>query len=237
MENEPVYLKDSYLRECDAKVISVKDGKFAVLSENLFYPRGGGQPYDTGKILRGEEEFAVVFAGKFEGIISHEIDRTGLQEGDSVHCVLNWERRYKLMRSHTAAHALAAILNRKTGALITGNQIEEDKVRFDFSLEKFERETFEECVREANELFGKGAGVKTYYLAREEAMKIPGIVKLAGALPPSVENLRIVEIEGVDLQADGGTHVKDLKEIGEIEIVKMENKGKENRRVYFRLKS
>ncbi|PIN84356.1 alanyl-tRNA editing protein AlaX, partial [Candidatus Micrarchaeota archaeon CG11_big_fil_rev_8_21_14_0_20_47_5] len=119
MDSEPLYLKDSYVKECQAKVVSVKDGKFAVLDANLFYPRGGGQPQDTGKLVRGGEEFSVLFAGKFEGKISHEVDREGLKEGDSVHCILNWERRYRLMRSHTAAHTLATILNKKTGALIT----------------------------------------------------------------------------------------------------------------------
>ena len=235
MENEPIYLKDSYAKECDAKVISVKDGKFITLDTNLFYPKGGGQPHDTGKLVRGEDEFKVVFTGKFEGKISLELDKEGLSEGEQVHCILDWGRRYKLMRSHTAAHVLASILNKDTGALITGNQIEEDKVRFDFSLENFDRVVFEGCIKKANDRFLQDVAIKTYYLPREEAMKIEGIVKLANALPPSIQTLRIVQIGEIDIQADGGTHLQNLKEVGQIELIKAENKGKSNRRIYFKL--
>ena len=236
-ENEALYLIDSYLKECDATVESVKDGKFVVLDKTIFYPRSGGQPNDTGKLIRkGNEEFNVVFVGKFDGRVSHEVDKEGLGPGDRIKCVIDWERRYTLMRYHTAAHVIASIVNRSTGALITGNQLEVDKTRFDFSLENFDREQFNQLVKEANETLQKDIEIKTYSLPRAEAMKIPGIVKLAGALPPSIEVLRIVEIPGVDIQADGGTHVKNLKEVGQIEIVELVNKGKANRRVYFKLK-
>ncbi|MFB3888524.1 MAG: alanyl-tRNA editing protein AlaXM [Candidatus Bathyarchaeia archaeon] len=230
-----LYLSDSYMRECDAQVVSVKDGKYVVLDQTIFYPKGGGQPHDVGKILRNNEEFSVVYVGKFSGEISHEIDHLGLQAGDRVRCILNWERRYKLMRSHTAAHALAALLNQGTGALITGNQLEEDHVRFDFSLETFDKQVLETYLNKANELFTEDIPVRWYELPREEALKIPGVVKMAEAFPPDLPVLRIVEIVGVDRQADGGTHVKNLKEVGRIELVKTENKGKNNRRIYFRL--
>ena len=231
-----LFLIDSYLKETQAKVVSVKDGKCVILNQTIFYSKGGGQPYDTGKIIKGKEIYNVVYVGKFSGEISHEVDHTGLQTGDEVTCVLNWDRRYKLMCSHTAAHVLASLLNKETGALITGNQLEEDHVRFDFSLEKFDRELLEEYLEKANKLFGTDVAVKWYELPREEAMKISGIVKMASAFPPDLPVLRIVEITGVDKQADGGTHVRNLKEIGKIELIKTENKGKNNRRIYFRLK-
>jgi misacylated tRNA(Ala) deacylase len=136
--SKALFLSDSYLKESFDTVVSVKDGKYVTLDQTIFYAKGGGQPYDTGKIIRHTEVFNVVYVGKFSGEISHEVDRAGLQPGDKVHSVLDWERRYKLMRSHTAAHVLAALLNKGTGALITGNQLEEDHVRFDFNLEKFE---------------------------------------------------------------------------------------------------
>ena len=232
---EALFLEDSYLKECGADVVSVKDGKYVVLDQTIFYPKGGGQPWDSGKITREDEMFKVVYVGRFSGEISHEVDRAGLRQGDEVHCVLDWERRYKLMRSHTAAHVFASLLCKGTGALITGNQLEEDKIRFDFSLERFDREILKTYIDKSNELFKKDIPVKWYVLPREEALKIPGIIKMAEALPPDVPFLRIVEIVGVDKQANGGTHVKNLKEVGQIEFLEAQNKGKHNRRVYFAL--
>ncbi len=230
-----LYLEDSYLRECDATVVSVKDEKYVVLDQTIFYPKGGGQPWDIGTIIKENKTYNVVYVGKFSGKISHEVDQTGLKKGNKVHCVLNWQRRYKLMRSHTAAHVFASLLCKGTGALITGNQLEEDKVRFDFSLEKYDREILGDYIDETNKLLKKDIPVKWYELPKEEALKIPGVIKMAEALPPDIPKLRIVEIAGVDKQADGGTHVKNLKEVGQIELLKTENKGKNNRRVYFKL--
>jgi misacylated tRNA(Ala) deacylase len=230
-----LFLVDSYLKESEATVVSVKDGKYVILDQTIFYAKGGGQPHDTGKIIKGDEVYNVVYVGKFSGEISHEVDHAGLQPGDKVRCVLNWERRYKLMRSHTAAHVLASLLNQGTGALITGNQLEEDHVRFDFSLEEFDRSVLEAYLEKANKLFGTDVPVKWYDLPRKEAMKIPGVVKMAGAFPPDLPVLRIVEIVGVDKQADGGTHVKNLREVGQVQLLKTENKGKNNRRIYFKL--
>ncbi|UCE57296.1 MAG: alanyl-tRNA editing protein [Candidatus Bathyarchaeota archaeon] len=230
---DALYLRDSYLKECDAIVISVKDGKHIILNQTIFYPRGGGQPWDTGTMTRENRTYNIVYVGKFSGEISHEVDHAGLREGDTIHCILNWERRYKLMRSHTAAHVFASLLCKGTDALVTGNQLEEDKVRFDFSLEKYDRETPNNYIDEANKLFRRDTPVKWYELPKEEALKIPGVIKMAKALPPDIPKLRIVEIVGVDKQADGGTHVKNLKEVGRIELLKTENKGKNNRRIYF----
>jgi misacylated tRNA(Ala) deacylase len=230
-----LFLIDSYLKESDATVVSVNDGKYVILDQTIFYAKGGGQPHDTGKMIKGNEVYNVVYVGKFSGEISHEVDHAGLQPGDKVRCVLNWERRYKLMRSHTAAHVLASLLNKGTGALITGNQLEEDHVRFDFNLEEFDRSVLEAYLEKANKLFGTDVPVKWYDLPREEAMKIPGVVKMAGAFPPDLPVLRIVEIVGVDKQADGGTHVKNLREVGQVQLLKTENKGKNNRRIYFKL--
>lgn len=229
------YMEDSYLKECDATVKSVNE-KLIVLDSNLFYPKGGGQQCDTGKLLVSGLEFRVLNVYKKDGELLHEVDKEGLKEGDKVHCVLDWERRYKHMRSHTAGHVLASIFHKEAGVLITGNEIAEDKVRFDFALENFDRAVLENCIKRANEELKKDCELKFYTLPREEAMKIEGVVKLANALPPSVQKLRIVEIPGIDLQADGGTHVKNLKEVGEIELIKLENKGKNNRRIYFKLK-
>lgn len=235
---EALYLDDSYMKECDGKVESVKDGRYVVLNRTIFYPKGGGQPDDRGEIIRKNDgqKFKVISIKKFEGGIIHEVDKDGLKEGDGIVCILDWERRYKLMRMHTAAHVLAGgVLYKKYGALITGNELDVEKSRFDFNLQDFNRELLEKAVEEANKILERGGEIKTYYMPRAEAMKNPEMVKLAGALPPDIDPLRIVEITGVDVQADGGTHVKNLREVGKIEIVKLENKGKDNRRVYFKL--
>ncbi len=228
-----LYMNDSYLKEFEAVVESVKDDKFIVLDRSAFYPSGGGQPHDTGSMICNGEEYPVVYVGKFSGQISHEVSKPGLKVGDKIMGKINWDRRYKFMRMHTAAHLVSSIFHNKMGALITGNQIDEEKTRIDFNMENFDREKILEYIGVANELIKQDLPVKVYSLPREEAMKIPGVVKLAGALPPDVAELRIVEIPNVDLQADGGTHVKSLAEIGTIEFVKAENKGKDNRRVYY----
>jgi misacylated tRNA(Ala) deacylase len=230
-----LYLEDSYGKECDSLVVSIKDGRFVVLDQTVFYPKGGGQPWDTGKMVRENEDYNVTYVGKFAGEISHEVDHAGLKVGDKVHCSLDWKRRYRLMRSHTAAHVFASLLCTGVGVLVTGNQLEEDKVRFDFSLEKFDRGILEDYINKANQLFNEDIPVKWYELPREEALKISGVIKMAEAFPPDIPRLRIVEIVGVDKQADGGTHVRNLKEVGHITLLKTENKGKSNRRVYFTL--
>jgi misacylated tRNA(Ala) deacylase len=231
----PLYLDDAYLKECEATVSAVNDSKYIILDKTIFYPKGGGQSYDTGIITKESDIFNVVYVGKFSGETSHEIDRPGLNVGDKVRCKIDWERRYKLMRSHSAAHTLITILCNKTKALVTGNDLTTDKTRFDFNIENFDRDIFMSCIDEANDLFKKNIPVKTYELPREEALKIPGVVKMAEALPPQISKLRIVEIEGLDRQADGGTHVKNLNEVGQIEFMKAQNKGKNNRRVYYRI--
>ncbi|MBI3027666.1 alanyl-tRNA editing protein [Candidatus Woesearchaeota archaeon] len=231
-----LYMDDSYLKEFEAAVESVKDDKYVVLDKTAFYPTGGGQPHDNGTIVCNGEEYPVVYVGKFSGQISHEIAKPGLKVGDQVSGSINWERRYKFMRMHTAAHLLISIFNKESNVLITGNQIDEEKTRIDFNMENFDRNKIMSYIEQANQIIKQDLPVKNYYLPREEAMKIAGVVKLAAALPPNVDTLRIVEIPGIDIQADGGTHVKSLSEIGTVELVKAENKGKDNRRVYYTVK-
>jgi len=139
------------------------------------------------------------------------------------------------MRSHTAAHLFASLLCNGTGALVTGNQLETDKIRFDFSLEQFDPGVLQKYVDETNQLLSRDVPVRSYELPREEALKIPGVVKMAEAFPPDIPRLRIVELVDLDKQADGGTHVRNLNEVGQIKLLKTENKGKNNRRIYFTL--
>src|SRR3989338_7160415 len=230
---QALYMDDMYLKEFEAIVESVKDDKYVVLDRTAFYPVSGGVVHDTGILIRDGEVFHVVYVGKFDGNVSHEVSKPGLKVGDKVTGKIDWDRRYKLMRLHTTAHLLAAIMHNKAKALITGNQIEIDKARMDFSLEEFDRNKIDEYVALANTLVRKGAAVKLGYMKREEALRIPDMVKLANKMPPEVDVFRTIEIEGIDKQADGGCHVSDIREIGKIELVKVKNKGKSNRRLYF----
>ena len=232
---EFLYLKDSYLKEFDAKIVAINDNSIE-LDKTVFYPTGGGQPNDIGVISSNGSELQVIDVKKQEDKILHYLSpQIRLTADSQIIGKIDWDRRYKFMRMHTASHIIASVFHQKHRALITGNQIGLEKTRFDFSLEGFNRQKIEECIDEANSLIRKNADINVYFLKSEEAMKIPNIVKLAGALPPNLQTLRIVEIEDIDTQADGGTHVKNTKEIGKIELLKMENKGKSNRRVYFKL--
>lgn len=234
MGTELLYMDDCYLREFDAEVVSL-DGKRVQLDRTAFYPSGGGLPCDTGKLLRGNDEFEVVEVKKEGSLVWHTLKDHELVKGDKVRGLLDWEKRYRVMRMHTALHALIAVLNTKHGVLVTGNNVSYDRSRVDVNLERPDRELVEEAINETNRLLAEGRLVKIYYMEREEAMKIPGIVKLAKALPPDIKRLRIVEIEGIDVQADGGPHVRNTSEIGQIVFLDMENKGRNNRRIYFTL--
>lgn len=231
-----LYMDDSYLRSWKTKISSISDGKFVVLGQTAFYPKGGGQPWDEGFIIRENEKFKVVYVGKFSGKISHEVDKPGLQEGDEVSCELDWDRRYTYMRYHTASHLISNILYRRADAKITGNQIEMDKTRMDFSMVDYSPEKLRAYVDEANEIIEKNLPITVDYMSRQEVLGKPELARLAIGLPENLKEFRIVNIGNIDKQVDGGTHVNHLSEIGKIEIIKTVNKGKNNRRLYFILK-
>ncbi len=229
METKALYLDDSYLRTFDAVVVDV-DESGVYLDRTAFYPRSGGQPSDTGILRRGDIEFRVDGVELSDKGTCHRV--RGLAPGDEVRGVIDWDRRYKLMRSHTACHILSAVIFKETGAKITGNQIDLDRSRVDFSLDAFDRSMIDAYVKKANLLIKEKRPVVVKIISRDEAMSMPDLIRLAMNVPER-EYLRVVEIEGIDAQACGGTHVKNTGEIGEIRVVKAENKGKSNRRVYF----
>ncbi len=233
---EALYLEDCYLKESEATVESVKDDKFVVLDSTIFYPNSGGQPHDTGKFVKDGEEFSVVYAGKFGDTISHEVSKPGLKPGDKIRVVIDWVRRYLFMKYHTASHILAATIHPETGAQISGNQISEEKTRVDFSLEDFDRELIQSYETKVNEIIDQKLPISINIMPRDEAFQIPSVVKLKNAFPPDIHEIRVISIPGVDQQACGGTHVANTGEIPHIEIFKAENKGKNNRRVYFRFR-
>jgi misacylated tRNA(Ala) deacylase len=224
-----LYWEEPYSQEFTGSITRT-DGTRVELDRTLFYPRGGGVSCDTGFLGNTK----VVETSKDGDKILHKLESpSSFAVGQSVTGRIDWDRRHRLMRMHTAGHLLSSLFFSGAKCLITGNQIDVEKSRMDFSLEVFDRTQIEGFVNEANKLIAKDAPVKSYFLDRNEALKIPDMVKLAEAAPPVEAQLRIVEIAGIDRQADGGLHVAQLKEIGRIGLLKLENKGKTNRRLYY----
>ncbi len=235
MVTELLFQRDSYLRRFEAVVVGLTS-EGVILDKTAFHPTSGGVANDTGWLYSGERRYEVrdVVIDKSSGEVIHILDSLeGLKPGSSVIGELNWERRYRLMRLHTAAHILSAVMYSKYGSLVTGGSVEPDKAKEDYDVQGDEKEVFSKAAEEVNEIIKKGIEVKIYWLKREEAMKIPGIVKLAARMPPNIETLRIVEIPGVDIQADGGPHVKNTIEIGKFVLLKTENRGKKRKRIYY----
>ncbi|MEM4532944.1 MAG: alanyl-tRNA editing protein AlaXM [Desulfurococcaceae archaeon] len=236
--NKLVYQYDSYLREYISVVKQVVDNK-VVFEETIFHPKTGGVDNDTGLLIYGEVKYRVlnVYIDKETGFVIHELDsKPVFKQGDRVIQVIDWDRRYRLMRLHTAAHIISGLMYSRFNSLVTGGNISVDKAYDDYSLEVFDREIFVNIINEANRVVKENIDVKIYWLPREEALKIPGLIKLASRTPPQLEYLRIVEIPNIDIQADGGPHVRNTGEIGEIVLLDVVNKGKNKKRIYFTVK-
>ncbi|MGQ9780682.1 MAG: alanyl-tRNA editing protein AlaXM [Nitrososphaeria archaeon] len=234
---ELLYQKDSYLREFEATIIFV-EGNNIVLDRTAFHPITGGVGCDIGLLRCSSGAYKVlqVLEDKPTGNVLHTVDGVpSVKIGEKVNGIIDWGRRYRLMRLHTAAHILSSILYRRHGAYVTGGHIDAEHGREDFGLESSDKSVFEDAIAETNSVIDRGVDVKVYFMSREDALKIPGVVKLAERAPPNLTLLRIVEIPGVDIQADGGPHVMNTKEIGGIVLEKVENKGKGRKRVYYRL--
>lgn len=235
MATKQLYLNDSYLKEFTATVAQAI-GNQIVLDQTAFHPLTGGVAHDTGTISRESETRRVtrVEINRETKEITHFLaEDSEFGKGDQVKGILDWERRYMLMRLHTAAHLFAAIMYKDYSALITGGQVDPEHAKLDFNIPRTDREIFEVAIRKANEEVSKKVQLKIYFLTREQALQLPGIVKLAERMPPQEKELRIVEIPGIDMQADGGPHVRNTGDIGEIRLLKIENKGKNQRRAYF----
>ncbi len=226
-----LFWEDMYLNEFDA-VVTSSDGSHVVLNQTAFYPQGGGLVSDTGTI----DGVRVIDVINEDKNIIHSLDRVNQFEiGKNVHCVLDWPRRYSIMKMHTAAHLLSAVIHKKSGALITGNRIAPDESRIDFSLDSYDKQKILTYIDEVNDIINAGIDVTIFFMKREEVLRIPGLIKLANVAPPNEEVLRVVKIGDIDMQADGGVHVKNTKEIGKVILTKLENKGKANKRIYYKL--
>lgn len=230
---ELLYLEDSYLKEFEAKVLKVNEvEKTIVLDRTAFYPTGGGQPCDTGEIEFHGKISQVIKVKKIDGKIRHFIEGELPEEGREITGKIDWERRYKMMRTHTSMHALSAVVWRDYQAQVTGGNIEPLAGRLDFEFEKIDAEMTAEIENNVNLEIKKGLKVSAEILPRDEAEKIPDLIRTkVNLLPPSLKEIRVVKIEGLDLQADGGTHVKNTSEIGTIKIVGYKSKGRINKRI------
>ena len=226
-----LYLDDGYLREFSASVAD-QDGHAVVLTRTAFYTGGGGQPPDLGA-LRGSGGEARVIDMKREGDRAWHVLEGGAipPAGQEVHGVLDWERRYAIMRYHSALHVLVGTVYHLHGAKVTGGAIYPDRARMDFTLEDINKGTVAAIEAETNRVIREGRRILIRWLSREE-FEGADLVRLARDLVPrDVERIRVVEIEGFDAQADGGTHVANTREIGRLVITKTDNKGKFNRRL------
>ena len=203
-----------------------------MLDRTAFYPGGGGQPPDTGTLTFDEQEVTVKRIRRTDGEYVHELDREFPPVGTKVHGALDWERRYQLMRTHTALHILCGVVWRDYGAQVTGGNMEPLKARMDFEFENMTAEFAHEVEGLINKEVEAARDIEIGNLSPEEAFAIPDLIRTKiNLLPPQIKEIRTVDITGLDLQADGGTHVHNTSEVGHIRVVGHESKGRINKRL------
>ena len=225
---------DAYLKEFDAAVTAV-NGDQVTFDRTAFYPRGGGQPSDQGVLRAGgeSEPYRVLEVKKQSGEVWHKLDRAAtFAPGAQVHGAIDWERRHKLMRTHTALHILCGMMFRDYGVSVTGGDMEPLAARMDFELEHMSADFAQVVEEKVNAEVAAARDIRVKVLPREEAFQIPDLIRTKiNLLPPDIKEVRTVEIVGLDLQADGGTHVANTREVGRIKVVGHESKGKINKRL------
>ena len=234
---EELFLRDSYAREFDARVVRLS-GREVVLDRTAFYPGGGGQPPDKGTLGIGPVRALVVDVRREGGDIIHVLDKPIPGTVEDLRGELDWERRFAHMRYHTALHVLSGVIWKGFGAKVTGGQMRPDRARMDFSFPgEWTAGVVGEIERLTNEALAEARPVKVYELPREEALANPDLIRTqVNLVPERVKTIRIVEIEGLDTQADGGTHVANTREVGEMEITGHKSKGRQNKRIEFVLR-
>jgi misacylated tRNA(Ala) deacylase len=234
---EELFLGDSYLREFQARVVELS-GREVVLDSTAFYPGGGGQPPDKGTLGIGPVRASVVDARREGGEVVHVLDNPIPDTVRELKGELDWERRYGHMRHHTALHVLSGVIWRGFGAKVTGGQMRADRARMDFSFPgEWTADVVGVIERLTNGALSEGRPVRVYELSRDEALQNPDLIRTqVNLVPERVKVIRIVEIEGLDTQADGGTHVANTSEVGQLEITGHKSKGRQNKRIEFVLR-
>ncbi len=227
MSTKLLYLEDSYRKEFNAEISAVENN-YAVLNRTCFYPQAGGQDCDKGTLKRDDEVFTVSKVKKRKGDVLHKVDGI-LYEGDTVMGNIDWERRYPMMKYHTALHVLSRVVFDLYGGMVAGNQIHPTKARIDFDLEEID--DTEQIEKKTNEIIGEGRPVTTHIVSRKKAETMVDDKTRLDMIPDFVKEIRLVEIEDFDVDACGGTHVKNTEEIGEITIIDVINKGKKRKRI------
>ncbi len=228
---ELLYQTDSYLREFDATVTAV-EGQAVALDRTAFYPGGGGQPNDVGVLKVEGGEWKVTKARKVGDDVWHEVEGDPPTVGTKVRGAIDWERRYQLMRTHTAMHILCGVIFRDYGASVTGGNMEPLRGRMDFEFETMRQELVREIEEKVNTEVANARDVRVKILPRQEAFQIPDLIRTKiNLLPEGILQVRAVEIVGLDLQADGGTHVANTRQVGRIRVVDYKSKGKINKRI------
>lgn len=228
---EALYLDDSYLRAFEARVQAL-DEQNVILDRTAFYPRGGGQMADRGWLTQFRSRFRVINVEKRGDLIVHTVDGDLPRAGFPVTGGIDWEHRYRMMRTHTALHVLCGVIFRRFHAQVTGCQMYPDRARMDFTLDDLSAGRIAEIGQLSNEAITEGLPVRVRWLPRAKADVMPELIRTKiNLVPRQVDPVRIVEIVGLDVQADGGTHVHNTLEVGAIRITRTENKGRENRRL------
>src|SRR3954453_3616796 len=226
-----LYLRDAYLREFDARVVEVRDDAVA-LDRTAFYPTGGGQPHDTGAL----DGLAVSNVRKEGDLVWHTVDGDVPALGAAVHGVVDWDRRHRLMRTHSAMHVLCGVIWNEWGKAVTGGNMEPLEARMDFEFDPLP-EGFAARVQElVNDEIAADRAIEVSFLPRDTAVEDEDLIRTkVNMIPETVKEIRVVDIVGLDKQADGGTHVARTGEIGRFEVVKTESKGKGNKRLRVRI--
>lgn len=232
-----LYLEDSYLKRFDARVTAASELGVS-LDQSAFYPGGGGQPYDCGVLRQGDAVYQVARMKRADGEFWHVIEGSLPDVGAQVTGEIDWDRRYTLMRVHTAMHILCGVIWRDYGASVTGGNMEPLRGRMDFEFESLTKELVEEIEIKINAEVQAARPIRVEILPRAEAFEIPDLIRTKiNLLPPAIKEVRVVEIEGLDLQADGGTHVANTEEVGAIRIVDYKSKGALNKRLVVELEA
>ncbi len=240
---EQLCYSDAYANSVGATVRAVETGETTsvLLDRTVFYPGGGGQPSDRGVLLRAADgrSWTVRSACKVDGEIAHELDPADGDPpavGDQLRVDLDWARRLALMRTHTALHALCGVVWRDYGALVTGGNMEPGSGRMDFEFERMSGDLVDTIEASVNTELAAARDVRVAVLPRDEAFAIPDLIRTkVNLLPPGIEEIRTIEIVGLDLQADGGTHVANTREVGGIRVTGYESKGRINKRIRIAL--
>jgi misacylated tRNA(Ala) deacylase len=228
---ELLYLRDAQLREFDAVVVDLDDHRIA-LDRTAFYATGGGQPHDTGTI----DGVAVVDVRKEGSVVWHTLDAEPFAVGAVVHGVLDWQRRHQLMRTHSAMHVLCGVIWNEWGCAVTGGNMEPLEARMDFEFDPLPEGFATRVAELVNAEIAADRPIEVSFLARSAAVADLDLIRTkVNLIPESVSEIRVVDIVGLDKQADGGTHVPSTREIGRFEVVKTESKGKGNKRIRIRL--